>query len=371
MDQLEEEKNLDPAVKAASRRLWREMHSADFYIHEKMKECEDEELLPVEEVKVKELLPPAASPAVSYISDQCDPKKFKKAMQSGPVKESYALKRMMTIPWKTVEIPGMQSAIKAGGKLDYRNPDYGGQTLFIREARMGELATLMYLDALGAEKAMVDFNNRSALHWAALEGYAKVVQWLLEKIPPEMVDMRDDNGDSALHFAARMGHLPIVRLLVRANADPEALNNANQTPMSIAASWCRHHIVKFLEDCKKNPDKEAKFWTDMQEAKLSDVDRKFQTTEALAKVKQVGANQIEEFENFEMKGESEKYSKEVFEFKGETYTKTCKGVNGNPKAEVPAGAKLISKRFVQNQADKVCDEWLANKPKPKAPKGKK
>lgn len=166
---------------------------------------------------------------------------------------------------KTAAVPGIQKALKEGAKLDWRNEEWNGATLFIKCARFGEDTLLQYLEALGADRFLVDWSQRSALHWAALEGYAKTSAWLLERFPPEMVDMRDDMGDSALHFSARHGHLPIVRLLVRAKADPEALNHANETPISIAASRRCHHIVRFLEDCKRTPD--------TVEMKLSDLDR--------------------------------------------------------------------------------------------------
>merc|ERR1719321_552769 len=110
---MREEERETPAVESASRRLWRAAHGSGHYI--------------------KEAIEAAAE----------DPK--------GP-------------NLKTAQVPGMQKALKEGAKLDWRNHEWNGATLFIKCARFGDDTLLMYLEALGVDKFMVDWSNRSALH---------------------------------------------------------------------------------------------------------------------------------------------------------------------------------------------------------------
>lgn len=198
----------------ASRRLWREAHGAISYLKEFLAEL---------------------------------------AEAAGDAKDAKG-KKGGGNPLAKAPVPGVQKALKDGGKLEWQNPELNGMTLLLRTARQGEMNLLNYLLALGAELSAVDWSRRSALHWAASEGHAKVVELILTKLHElgmgtAMVHARDLAGDTPLHLACLHGHLPVVKELCaekRAGASPHVVNLREETPLSLAQKARMHHVVRYL-----------------------------------------------------------------------------------------------------------------------------
>lgn len=90
-----------------------------------------------------------------------------------------------------------------------------------------------------------DPNNRNALHSAAFFGNTEAVQWLLEyRIVP--IDAKTD-GQSALHIAVTQGFADIVELLLEAGADPTLQSDIlGDTPLSIASNYQHEKILDIL-----------------------------------------------------------------------------------------------------------------------------
>lgn len=174
--------------------------------------------------------------------------------------------------------------------LDWRNDEWNGMTLLLKEIRMGHLAVVMWLLERKADHTVVDNSGRGALHWAAFEGQTKIMDYLLKNRPIEVeknevvndplsfhvqffqedwvektsysrgaaviqtvlnvpdsiaADMSkiehtvfkaDVGGDTPLHLASYAGHLQIVRLLVGAKADAHLKNAGGFTPLDLCVA---------------------------------------------------------------------------------------------------------------------------------------
>lgn len=88
--------------------------------------------------------------------------------------------------------------------------------------------------------------NSTALHMAAANGHADVVAFLLGHIDRDAVNRRNEGGNTALHWASLNGHISAVELLLKAGADPKALNNAGRDPLHEAESKGLEIIASML-----------------------------------------------------------------------------------------------------------------------------
>jgi len=94
-----------------------------------------------------------------------------------------------------------------------------------------------------------DANGQTALHMAAIYSFPAVARLLLTHGRAH-VDVRDANGRTPLHIAAKRGRKGVARLLVRFGANPEAIDAAGETPLSLAkdnkvlSSWLKQFAEK-------------------------------------------------------------------------------------------------------------------------------
>ena len=109
-----------------------------------------------------------------------------------------------------------------------------------------------------------DCTGNTALTWAAIKGYEKVVQRLLEY---EDVDPDQENtryGGTPLSWAARRGHEGVVKMLLeqqKVNPD-QADTFYDRTPLSWAAGEGHEGVIKMLLEREDvNPD-QADSWHD-------------------------------------------------------------------------------------------------------------
>lgn len=95
----------------------------------------------------------------------------------------------------------------------------------------------------GANPNDVDEHRRTALHFGAAKGYAKIVRLLLANGADP--NQKDALGNTALHLAACTNHVGVVTLLLRAGTNLDELDNNGRTPMQLAQSK-----LKLLQRCQ-------------------------------------------------------------------------------------------------------------------------
>jgi ankyrin repeat protein len=97
------------------------------------------------------------------------------------------------------------------------------------------------------------YEERTALHWAALGGCAKIVRFLIKKGVD--VNARDWEEKTPVHFAAAEGHVAAIRLLFENGADINAQDEFGYTPLHLMMmngkpapdSWCIPALKAMLE----------------------------------------------------------------------------------------------------------------------------
>jgi hypothetical protein len=162
-----------------------------------------------------------------------------------------------TIQLKTCPVPGMLKAIKAGGKLDWKNDEWDGATLLLKAIRTDSMALAEYVVALGADTTVTDKSGRSAFHWAAMEGNPTMLEFLLGTTSDPQLQIPDNGGDTPLHLAAYHGHLPIIRLLIRYKVDPNQPNALGFTATDLAEARRMWHIAHYLSEQKFQEEDKA------------------------------------------------------------------------------------------------------------------
>lgn len=93
--------------------------------------------------------------------------------------------------------------------------------------------------------AQVNHDGWTPLHYAAFEGRAEVIKFLLGK--GAEIDARAPNGYTALMLAARGGHLEAARQLLYADPDLSAKGQDGETALAIAKGRKAEELVKLLQ----------------------------------------------------------------------------------------------------------------------------
>jgi len=166
-----------------------------------------------------------------------------------------------------VEIAGM--LLEAGADANAANED--GQTPLMLAARSGTVAVARLLVEHGADvNARERFHGQSAVMWAAAEGHAEMVAFLVSKQadlkvranandwPTQItneprVQYRPTGGLTPLLYASRAGCLACVRTMVDAGADVDRPNPDGMTPMMMALDNGAPAVAHFLLTRGANP----------------------------------------------------------------------------------------------------------------------
>lgn len=92
-----------------------------------------------------------------------------------------------------------------------------------------------------------DRNDRTILHWAALQGKERLVEYILENFKKLIeIDQRDDVQATPLILATLGGNLNIVKMLLNNGADINARNWNGHSSLQYACSKGWHTIVEYL-----------------------------------------------------------------------------------------------------------------------------
>ncbi|XP_063771308.1 ankyrin repeat domain-containing protein 66 [Pseudophryne corroboree] len=91
----------------------------------------------------------------------------------------------------------------------------------------------------------IDWNDRTALHWAASRGQSDTVKLLIDYGARPC--LRTDIGWTPAHFAAESGKLGVLRTLHSLHAPIDSTDLQGDTPRRIAEMYGHKDCVKFLE----------------------------------------------------------------------------------------------------------------------------
>jgi len=146
--------------------------------------------------------------------------------------------------------PIVDALLKAGADPNFRTTD--GETPLMAAARSGHMEAARLLLAAGADiNAKENWGGQSALMWAAALSQADMVKFLASKDAslndhgmvhqwerkviqePRPKDM-NKGGFTALHYAAREGCALCVQYLLDAHADPDSEDPDRETPLLLA-----------------------------------------------------------------------------------------------------------------------------------------
>eukprot|EP00873_Tetraselmis_striata_P029150 jgi/Tetstr1/449414/TSEL_036509.t1 len=129
---------------------------------------------------------------------------------------------------------------------DRASEDSCGGTAVEWAALEGQLDAVRTLATHGADLTHKDFNGRTALILAALQGHDNVVAELLRWDGAHLASMTDMDGRTALHWAAVQGHQQVVRQLAAVPGAEATLmqpDAASRSPMMLAAQYGRPATV--------------------------------------------------------------------------------------------------------------------------------
>jgi ankyrin repeat protein len=117
-----------------------------------------------------------------------------------------------------------------------------GDTALMFASLKGHLGIAELLVKHGAQ---VRQSGWTPLHYAAFEGRAEMIKFLLAK--GAEVDARAPNAYTALMLAARGGHLEAARQLLYADPDLTAKGQSGETALGIAKARKAEGLVKLLQ----------------------------------------------------------------------------------------------------------------------------
>merc|ERR1711916_123 len=112
---------------------------------------------------------------------------------------------------------------------------------FVRAHNLEELDNLLS-DPSSLDLDCPDVSGKTALMYAASQGYADIAQTLIDQgASANVVD--EKTGDTALHVAAYKEKPDVVAVLMAAGADPSLTNNDGRFPHALASQGSETHTV--------------------------------------------------------------------------------------------------------------------------------
>ena len=96
------------------------------------------------------------------------------------------------------------------------------------------------------KKEKDQYTNWTLLHWAAVRGWTRACQVLVEEYGVD-TECRDDDGWTPLYLACITNHTDIVKLLVgNGDSDPLIKNNSGATPFDMSKGVTREYLSEII-----------------------------------------------------------------------------------------------------------------------------
>lgn len=133
----------------------------------------------------------------------------------------------------------VDALLQRRARLNFRNRN--GETALSIAAFIGNMAYVQRIVESGAE---VDFYGWPPITYAAFNGHAEIVEYLIKKGAD--INTKTENGSTALYLAARNGHVAVVKLLLGHEADPKIANQNDETAVDAAIKGNHTEILDLL-----------------------------------------------------------------------------------------------------------------------------
>lgn len=157
---------------------------------------------------------------------------------------------------ENAELASRQLAEKILSKLQEFSEKYG---LPISEEIIEQFKEAIQ-DVLEAIEVETDSNDKTPLHFAAMNNHIDTAEMLISK--GANVNAKDFDGNTPLHLAASGGNPEMCKLLIEKGAEVNAKNTEGRTPLDLAAAGGHRQTAELLIDkgaavsskCLKNED---------------------------------------------------------------------------------------------------------------------
>lgn len=143
----------------------------------------------------------------------------------------------------------VRDLILKGGALVFQ-PNENGSTALIFAIAQGHFDTVKLLVEFGADvNEMVTKADLSPLMIASMQGYANIVEYLLQNEEENVAEVNSANkyGRTALMYATAGGHVAVIEALIASGADLNAVDIYGNTPLTIAKHEKNEELYKLLE----------------------------------------------------------------------------------------------------------------------------
>lgn len=89
-------------------------------------------------------------------------------------------------------------------------------------------------------------NSKTAMHYAAIAGYTKVIE-ILHRLGSKSLDAVDSFGDTPMHYAAKEGHVAVIELLCKLGSKAVTMKSAyGSIPLHLAVLCDRTNVIEFF-----------------------------------------------------------------------------------------------------------------------------
>ncbi|PGH09455.1 hypothetical protein GX51_00560 [Blastomyces parvus] len=157
-----------------------------------------------------------------------------------------ALERALAAAAYENDVDLIKMLLAKGANIDHEDMFFGNA--LYTAVFLQNIETTALLLENDATLAYCDMSGKTALHIAAIKGYADCVQLILQRVPPAVVDCLDYERRTPLSRAAECGHTEIVHLLLQqGNAYPNTRDSRNATPLEFAAAQGHYDVTELLQ----------------------------------------------------------------------------------------------------------------------------
>jgi len=129
-----------------------------------------------------------------------------------------------------------------GVPIDCQNFD--GETALSVAVMGGHYDLIEYLISHGANVNIANLRGETSLHLASALGFTDIIKLLVDN--GAFLEAEDECGETALHFAVREDFLEVVESLLVSGANPDHLNEDDESPSQLARMVSTQTIQKLF-----------------------------------------------------------------------------------------------------------------------------